>query len=195
MAGVAEQSAPFKRGDKFVRPEFAGLDSNDHWMGECGTPGCHGGHHILKNSIMMLPSESLMNWWDFLDVLECYERAAPCGVCTECGWCQEKFLDLLEDAWGLIQNTWRTVDGQFFMAVKFSPHSERYARCPMTVVPHGRRVQTPEEASLIEDKEAHVLLRLAGKFRNFADYWFKFLKIKDLPSSVWGAHWGVPTKK
>ena len=158
MAGSAETI--FQRGEEFIRPEFAGLDSNDQWVGECGAKGCHGRHNILKNNVMCLPNDQIMNWWEFLDVLKCYERSAQCDVCTRCSWCQDFFLQLLEEAWGLTQNTWRTVDQQFFVAVKFNPHSERYSRRPMTVEPWGRRLLTEEEKKLIIKKEREILLPL-----------------------------------
>lgn len=99
MAGISE-AVTFRRGLEFIRPEFCGMDSNDRWVGECGATGCHGRHNILKNNVMCLPNDCIMNWWDFLDVLQCYERNAQCGVCTSCSQCQEFFLCLLEEAWG-----------------------------------------------------------------------------------------------
>ena len=148
MAGSSE-SVPFTRGQEFIRPEFPGLDSNDKWVGKCEAQGCHGQHIILTNDNMALPSHQIMNWWDFLDVLECYEEAADCDVCTNCRWCKFWFKNLLGEAWGLTWNSWRTKNGQFFMAVRFSPHDERYTRRSMTVEPWGCRVPSPEEKLLI----------------------------------------------
>ena len=85
MSGCSENQ--FYRGQEFIRPEFGGLDSNDFWVGECEAQGCHG-QHILKNNKICLPSHQIMNWWDFLDVLECYEKQADCNLCTRCHWCK-----------------------------------------------------------------------------------------------------------
>ena len=125
MSGCSENQ--FYRGQEFIRPEFGGLDSNDFWVGECEAQGCHG-QHILKNNKICLPSHQIMNWWDFLDVLECYEKQADCNLCTRCHWCKFFLKNLLGEAWGLTWNSWRTQNGQFFMAVRFSHHDERYSR-------------------------------------------------------------------
>ena len=164
MAGTSEKCGKFTRGQEFLRPEFSGIDSNDNWVGDCKAPGCHGQHKILLNKGWNLPSTQIMNWWDFLDVLECYEKSSPCGLCTNCNWCKYYFRNLLGEAWGLTWNSWRTECGQFFMAVKLSPHDERYSRRPMTVEPYGRRVPSPEEKLLIEVKERKTLFRLRKKF-------------------------------
>ena len=69
-------------------PEFYGLNSNDKWMDDCGADGCTQKHNILKNEVMLLPGDQVVNWWDFLDILVCYENAAECGVCTRCHRCK-----------------------------------------------------------------------------------------------------------
>ena len=68
MSGCSENQ--FYCGQEFIRPEFGGLDSNDFWVGECEAQGCNGQHNILKNNKISLPSHQIMNWWDFLDVLD-----------------------------------------------------------------------------------------------------------------------------
>lgn len=161
MSGCSENQ--FYRGQEFIRLEFGGLDSNDFWVGECEAQGCHR-QHILKNNKICLPSHQIMNWWDFLDVLECYEKQADCNLCTRCHWCKFFLKNLLGEAWGLTWNSWRTQNGQFFMAVRFSHHDERYSRRPMTVELWGRRVPSPEEKQLIEEKEKKTLFRLIKKF-------------------------------
>ena len=85
MSGCSENQ--FYCGQEFIRPEFGGLDSNDFWVSECEAQGCHGQHNILKNNKISLPSHQIMNWWDFQDVLECYEKQADCNLCTRCHWC------------------------------------------------------------------------------------------------------------
>ena len=140
-------------------PEFLGLDTNDVWLTQCEAQGCSGNHNILTNTVKLLPSHQIMNWWDFLDVLECYEQETDCGVCTNCCWCRYYFKNLLGEAWGLTWNNWRTKKGQFFVAVCFSPHNEHYTRRPMTVEPWGRRVLSPLEKQLVEEKEKKKLFR------------------------------------
>ena len=160
MAGSGEGECEFERGSNFIFPEFCGLDSNDKWVGQCGASECYGKHNILKNEVLCLQSHQIMNWWDFLDALECYERSAECGHCTRCRWCKYYFKNLLGEAWGLTWNTWRTKDGQIFMAVRFSPHCEWYARRPMVVEPWRHRTPSPEEREAIEQKEEETLFRL-----------------------------------
>ena len=80
--------------------EFPGIDSNDKYIADCSAEGCTKKHNILKND-MLLSGDQVMNWLDFLDVLECYENAAECGVCTKCSWCKYYFKTLLAEAWGL----------------------------------------------------------------------------------------------
>ena len=145
-------------------PKFCGLDSNDKWVEDCGEEGCTKKRNILKNDVMLLPSYQCKNWWDFLDILECYENAAECGVRTKCSWCKFYFKSLLGEAWGLTWNSWRTDHGQFFTLVYFSPHDERYGRRPMTVQPRTRHQVMAEEKKAIEEKEEKTLSRFKKIF-------------------------------
>ena len=144
-------------------PEFYKLDSNDKWLEDCGAKGCTQKHNILKNHVMLLPGDQVVNWWDFLDILECYEKAAKCGVCTRCHWCKYYFRNLLAEVWGLTFNTWRTINGYFFTAVVFNPHDERYGCRPMTVRPRTRRAPSNLEKQMIKLKEERTLFRLKKK--------------------------------
>ena len=145
--------------------EFCGLDSNDKWLESCGVACCTKKHNMLKNEVMLNTSHRLMNWWDFLDVLVCYQQSAECGLCTKCNWCRFYFKNLLGEAYGLIWNTWRTMDGQFFTVVRFSPHNECYSRRPMTVTPWTRRRVSAEKKEKIEEKEKKTILKLINIFK------------------------------
>ena len=142
--------------------EFPGIDSNDKYIADCSAEGCTKKHNILKND-MLLSGDQVMNWLDFLDVLECYENAAECGVCTKCSWCKYYFKTLLAEAWGLTWNSWRTMYGQIFTAVVFNPHDEAYRRRPMTVTPRSRQRVSEAERQKIEGKEQKTLFRLKKK--------------------------------
>ena len=55
-------------------PQFFKLDSNDEWVESCGSTKCSQNHNIRKSAAMLPWSCHDMNWLDFLDVLDCYQR-------------------------------------------------------------------------------------------------------------------------
>lgn len=148
-----------------IVPKFYGLDLNDKWVESCGAPGCTKKHNMLKNEVMLNASHRLMNWWDFLDVLVCYQQSAECGLCTKYNWCRFYFKNLLGEAYGLTLNSWSTMNGQFFTAIRFSPHDECYSRRPMTVTPWCRRRVSAEEKEKIEEKEKKTILKLIDIYK------------------------------
>ena len=151
-------------------PEFWKLDCNDEWLEDCGSLCCRHDHNLRKNSVMLPCSFMDMNWYDFLEALDCYhlERKFACHFCTKCKNCR-RFKILCAEAWGSITlNSWRNINS-YVVAVRFNTKNCKYPPLPMTVDILRRRIINNDGKNEILEKEEKILKNIINilKIKSF----------------------------
>ena len=111
-----------------------------------------------------------MNWYDFLEALDCYhlERKFACHFCTKCKNCR-RFKILCAEAWGSITlNSWHNINS-YVVAVRFITKNCKYPPLPMTVDILRRRIINNDGKNEILEKEEKILKNIINilKIKSF----------------------------
>ena len=149
-------------------PNFCKMDCNDEWVESCGSTKCSKNYNIRKNAAMLPWSCHDMNWLDFLNVLDCYQRqrVAACRFCKRWSDCH-CFKLLCAEAWGITLNSWRNV-GSYVVAVLLNTMNRNYRPLPMACDILNRHFINDHEMKLYKEKEL---------FLNFEIEWFFYKSI------------------
>ena len=149
-------------------PQFLKLDSNDEWVESCGSTKCSQNHNIRKNATMLPWSCHDMNWFNFLDVLDCYrwQCVAGCRFCKRCGECR-CFKLVCAEAWGITLNSWQNV-GSYVVAVRFNTMNRNYRLLLMTCDILNRQYISDDEEKLYKEKEQKILYeKIINKYKRW----------------------------
>ena len=151
-------------------PNFWKLDSNDRWVGSCGSTECSQNHSIRRNTAI-LPSTCMdMNWLDFLDALDCFQlqRVAACQFCKKCSDCR-RFKLLCAEAETITLNSWRQRCKSFVVAVRSNSLNQKYPKMlPMTVDTLNRVIINDDEEKLYkEKKQKNFYEKIINKYKKW----------------------------
>ena len=144
--------------------EFMKLDCHEEWLEDCSSLCCRQNQNLRKNAAMLLWAAMDMNWYYFLEALDCYrcKRESACQFCTRCKNCR-CFKRLSAEAWGITLNSLRNVKS-YVVAVRFNSKNWKYPPLPMTVDILNRRFVDNDEKEETLEKEK-ILTNIINAFR------------------------------